>query len=199
MPQKLITYGFWFYEELLPLLKNASFRKLETPRGKFLTKVNSTRLRTFKQSPECATCHRVGSIWILQSNGPLSKKNAFRPHLNLYAVDNDKLVLMTQDHILPKSYGGTCHKDNLQTMCTDCNNTKGNTIPHGYTACNRHPAPMDGRGTRGRRLSEVRLHALAVLDALEATYQLNQNAGPNLQFQPECRNSLGVDPAVSWP
>jgi 5-methylcytosine-specific restriction endonuclease McrA len=37
------------------------------------------------------------------------------------------LVLMTQDHIMPRSKGGANRLENLQTMCCVCNNRKGNS------------------------------------------------------------------------
>src|SRR5574338_14696 len=189
MPQKLVTYGFWFYDELRSIIMSSDFRYIETPRGKFLTKVNSTRLRTLKQSPVCVACGKVGVFWMLQSHGPLSKKNAFRPHLNLFAVDEKNvLTLMTQDHILPKSRGGTNHKNNLQTMCTHCNNDKGDIHPDDYATSYRHSPSMDGRSVGSTGLLQIRQDALAVLDSLESTEKLRyQNAGQNLQLRPEYR------------
>lgn len=50
------------------------------------------------------------------------------PHFNLYALKScGKRVLMTKDHILPQSKGGNNDNDNLQTMCSECNNLKDNT------------------------------------------------------------------------
>ena len=49
--------------------------------------------------------------------------------MNLYAIDeNGKEVLMTKDHILPKSKGGKDEIDNYQTMCIRCNEAKGNNL-----------------------------------------------------------------------
>ena len=48
-------------------------------------------------------------------------------HLNLYAVnDKGEEVLMTKDHILPKSLGGPDHLNNMQSMCKRCNENKSN-------------------------------------------------------------------------
>ena len=49
----------------------------------------------------------------------------------LYARKDGELILMTKDHIVPKSHGGTNASNNLQTMCEECNNNKGNKIDLG--------------------------------------------------------------------
>lgn len=56
-----------------------------------------------------------------------TKCNPF-PHLNLYYVDTNHKILITRDHIRPLSKGGSDTLDNLQTMCIDCNQMKGNSI-----------------------------------------------------------------------
>jgi hypothetical protein len=62
------------------------------------------------------------------------------PHLNLYHVgeeleewknlSKDGLVMMTKDHITPRSQGGPTNWENLQTMCTICNGKKGSKLFH---------------------------------------------------------------------
>lgn len=48
-------------------------------------------------------------------------------HLNLYGIDdNGQEVLITKDHIIPKSKGGQDVLENYQTMCIRCNERKGN-------------------------------------------------------------------------
>ena len=50
-----------------------------------------------------------------------------RWQLRLYAIDYDGLeVLMTKDHIKPRSRHGRTKPDNLQPMCVKCNELKGN-------------------------------------------------------------------------
>ena len=50
-------------------------------------------------------------------------------HLNLYAVDdNGDEILMTKDHIIPRSKGGIDDISNYQTMCRLCNEAKGNKL-----------------------------------------------------------------------
>jgi len=88
-------------------------------------KLTSSRLRTFAiKGVTCVSCGIVGSFFFKEK-----KKSDCNYHLNLYAVDeNGNEVLMTKDHILPKSLGGPNHIDNYQTMCTICNNAKGNDV-----------------------------------------------------------------------
>lgn len=53
-----------------------------------------------------------------------TKDNA---HLNFYGLDhNGKEVLLTWDHIQPKSLGGSNAMGNSQCLCTICNGLKGN-------------------------------------------------------------------------
>jgi len=53
--------------------------------------------------------------------------NENKYHLNLYGKTLfGKEVVMTIDHIKPKSKGGRNHFSNYQTMCYFCNNKKGN-------------------------------------------------------------------------
>lgn len=187
MSANLRTYGFWFYDELRPKLGEGHGKIwLDTPNfGKFLVTANSSKLKCLKRSPMCVGCDRVGSIWMLQSHGklvePLTEQEKFfgvrrkikhsdeqRPHLNLWAVDaNNKLVMMTQDHILPRSKGGNNGQHNLQTMCTHCNSAKGDTIPDGYQFGYRATSRMDDRSSVSKRLSEIHAHAISVLDSLE--------------------------------
>jgi len=51
------------------------------------------------------------------------------PILDLYAVDKvGRPILMTRDHIIPKSYGGSDDVRNLRVGCGPCNHGRGNGI-----------------------------------------------------------------------
>lgn len=50
------------------------------------------------------------------------------PYLVLYAEHNGKPIMMTRDHIIPVSRGGSNHVSNYQPMCDPCNQCKGNYI-----------------------------------------------------------------------
>lgn len=88
-------------------------------------KLSSLRMRMFKHlGTKCVCCGLEGSFFRKEK---LSKDISF--HLNLYGIDkNGNEVLMTKDHIFPKSLGGKDHLSNMQPMCVVCNTLKGNSI-----------------------------------------------------------------------
>jgi hypothetical protein len=87
-----------------------------------LIKITSDRLFVFKQSLVCCECGIIGSFFVKersQNYGPF--------HMNLYAIDSGgNEILMTKDHIIPKSLGGKNNLSNYRTMCVRCNLEKGN-------------------------------------------------------------------------
>ena len=108
--------------EILPLLGK------DKPRhtfGCFKVKVGTLRLQLFKNNHICVRCGIEGVIFHLEKNREC-KYEEVSPHLNLYGIDGDELILMTQDHIIPRSRGGPDELENLQTMCFRCNEAKGN-------------------------------------------------------------------------
>lgn len=90
--------------------------------GGFKVYKKSLRYATFYQKGcECVVCSKKGAYFKLDADrdgGNIEN----RRHFNLYAEDG---TLMTKDHILPKKWGGKDHIDNLQTMCSICNENKG--------------------------------------------------------------------------
>lgn len=85
-------------------------------------KGNSQRFQTFfTKGLKCACCGIEGKYF-----GKEKDFNAARYHLNLYALDESgNEVLMTKDHIVPRSKGGASELYNYQTMCVKCNIAKG--------------------------------------------------------------------------
>ena len=80
----------------------------------------------------CVCCGITGSFFSLDESSHI-QKGAEEPilgyHFNLIALDDDgNEVLMTKDHILPKSKGGKDYLSNYQTMCVLCNLKKANNI-----------------------------------------------------------------------
>jgi len=90
-----------------------------------LMKMNSQRLELFDlKGVKCVCCGIKGSFFAKEKH-PLDQ----RYHFNLYAIDNaGNEVLMTKDHIVPKSLSGANHISNYQTMCQPCNRNKGSKV-----------------------------------------------------------------------
>ncbi len=89
----------------------------------------SVRYKVFYKSIKCCKCGIEGKYFAKERSLPA---NSDKFHLNLYAVDKDgKEVLMTKDHIIPKSKGGSNKVENMQTMCCRCNEKKGNIMEDG--------------------------------------------------------------------
>lgn len=83
---------------------------------------------------ECVSCGRVGTFLALGRDGRDRKTGLpGAVHIDLYT---DDFVLMTVDHIVPKSVGKSLGwtKDerealsNKQTMCDPCNGSKGDRL-----------------------------------------------------------------------
>lgn len=110
--------------EILPYVtpKRHSKNKVRKELDGFRVSLSSDRLAVFAKSLICTQCGITGSIFKLDLQGNSA------PHLNLYAIKSDGTeMLMTKDHIVPKSKGGHDSLDNYQTMCADCNVAKGNS------------------------------------------------------------------------
>ena len=91
--------------------KNGNKKNYNIDGVDYLVRMNSQRYHVFKDNPSCVCCGIVGTKMVLDVNpGDQS------PHFNLYAEENGRLVLMTKDHILPKSRGGKDELDNYQNQ-----------------------------------------------------------------------------------
>ena len=88
-------------------------------------KVSQTRLLLFKQKGhKCVACGITAWFFAVEKHNQPGIRSF---HLNLYAVSRSGVeIMMTQDHIIPRSKGGGDSLDNLQTMCDRCNFSKGN-------------------------------------------------------------------------
>lgn len=91
-----------------------------------LIKMNSQRYHLFKHKGCACKCGVVGTFFAKER---ARHANPGRWHFNLYAIKEDGTeVMMTKDHIVPKSKGGPDHFDNYEPMCTECNSNKGNNF-----------------------------------------------------------------------
>jgi len=91
----------------------------------YSVKMYSDRYTLFKEKGvECVSCGLKGQFFSLEQSW--NTDNADRFHFNLYGLDADNNpILITKDHIKPKSKGGRNCQSNYQVMCTHCNCLKG--------------------------------------------------------------------------
>lgn len=87
---------------------------------KYQIPLNNERMRLIGRSQVCRCCGLIGAYFWLERSG------CRPPHFNLYAVKHQREVLMTMDHIIPKSKGGATVEENLQMLCCKCNHSKQN-------------------------------------------------------------------------
>lgn len=98
--------------------------------------ISSTRLRTFSEKGiTCTKCGITGQYFVKERTRLNKKQKLLRKkkgydafHLNLYAIKDGEEILMTRDHIFPKSRGGTNSITNSQTMCKTCNELKADKV-----------------------------------------------------------------------
>lgn len=60
---------------------------------------------------------------------PLTKRNVLRRDNNTCVYCGRRLAVMTTDHVIPKSAGGTDSWENLACACPECNAEKGSRTP----------------------------------------------------------------------
>lgn len=118
----LIHIASFEFDDVFPFLSEEPIKKDYVVQGQtYSVKMNSDRYHLFKSNQCCVSCGIKGIKLMLDINpGDLSY-----PHFNMYAEENGRLVLMTKDHIVPKSKNGKDELNNYVTMCSTCNNLKG--------------------------------------------------------------------------
>lgn len=117
-PKHMDRSRVWLVEDVMPRLCT----------GKLIDGCRSAgyRLRTFKEKGvSCVTCGIEGTHFAKERH---AAHETDKYHLNLYAFKDNREVLMTVDHIVPKSLGGKNYVSNLRPMCEPCNVKRGNTV-----------------------------------------------------------------------
>lgn len=153
----MITLAEYSVDEILPFIGAGKPSKaFVTGHGTFKVRMSGTRLECFRRNLQCVWCRRTGNVFLLQSHQKGLPKNmtlcfiencpwcalhprrreaeeVAKPHFNLYhRGKNGSLLLMTQDHVIPRSKGGPDKIENLVTMCTQCNRHKGDSFMHEF-------------------------------------------------------------------
>lgn len=120
------------------------------------------------QPIRCHFCGCQADRWIAEK-GRRDKQGS--PVLNLFAVGRGgAVVLMTRDHIIPRSLGGVDAVANLRPACGPCNEGRSNEVSAEVIQfAQEHPELVDeGRIKRG--LESLQQH-LAKLKTQEANLQ----------------------------
>lgn len=91
-----------------------------------MVNMTSQRYKLFKDKGiKCVHCGIQGAYFALERHHDKDTEC----HFNLYAVREDgEEVMLTRDHIVPKSKEGSNKMSNLQPLCEPCNQKKGNKI-----------------------------------------------------------------------
>lgn len=119
--KRLIHLGSFELDEVFPFVTVEDTKREYVVGDKsYQVRMNSDRYHVFKANNLCVSCGLAGVKMVLDMNPGDSS-----PHFNMYGLEDGRLVLMTKDHKLAKSKGGSDALDNYQTMCATCNNLKG--------------------------------------------------------------------------
>lgn len=89
--------------------------------------MGSHRYQTFAtKGTDCVECGLKGSFFALEHH---SADTSEKCHLNLYGIDKQgEEVMMTKDHIIPRSKGGKNVLSNYQPLCIKCNQQKADYV-----------------------------------------------------------------------
>lgn len=100
------------------------------------------------QPIQCHFCGCTADRWVAAKG---RRDHQGRPVLNLYADGPNGVVMMTRDHIIPKSLGGVDDVRNLRPACQPCNETRSNDVtPEVIRFAQAHPELVDeGRIAKG--------------------------------------------------
>jgi len=122
--------GTLYIDEVMPhigKLKYPNHTRIEHEFCGEMIYVDSLRYLTYKvHGTVCEKCGLKGLYFAIERH---SIRDSDRYHLNLYGKNEDgKEVMMTMDHVIPKSKGGLDHTSNTVPMCEPCNFEKADNL-----------------------------------------------------------------------
>mgnify|MGYP001610860199 CR=1 FL=1 len=108
----------------LSLLPEGTWKGQEKDRvyAGYRVSMESLRYHVFVKSLACEKCGLTGNVMRLEYNDTDKNRTPDRAHFNLYCVrEGQEDVMLTKDHILPKSKDGKDTLRNLRNYCAPCN------------------------------------------------------------------------------
>jgi hypothetical protein len=112
-PERLFTIPI---AEVMPIIG----RSLVEVRGVAVS-ANTESLKTFKKrGPKCWLCGLEGEFFAAEK-----QRDQEVVHIKLYGKQGKKEVMLTKDHVIPKSWGGRDTMKNYRVLCSVCNNQLG--------------------------------------------------------------------------
>ncbi len=128
--RKYIRFGVYKPEEVLPFFTGVDDGAIKDYDG-IPVYTFSTRYFAFRKSLVCQECGLEGTFFALER--AVRDHTNKMGHFNLYGINaNGQEVMLTQEHIIPKSCGGPDTDENLITTCYTCNKRKSNKIDLDY-------------------------------------------------------------------
>lgn len=118
-------------EEIMSLMDGETIQTFE---GCTVKMRNQKHAMFAEKGTSCVVCGLKGEFFALERDKNLgasvlrNKKNIRRYQFNLYGKKDEKEILLTKDHIIPRSMGGKDSVHNYQPMCQICNLEKGNKL-----------------------------------------------------------------------
>jgi 5-methylcytosine-specific restriction endonuclease McrA len=137
MPELRTLLGEFAPDDVFRYLGETNQRVVIEPhKTEYRLNLSKDRYRLFAKSRTCVWCGLTGTVMRLEYNDSSFR----RPSFNLYGFRGNTPILMTRDHIIPRSRGGKDRLSNYQTMCEPCNNLKGDMMPDECRLPARHTA-----------------------------------------------------------
>lgn len=145
MNSDMNVIAIFTFKELKLKLKS-KYLEIELSSGTYRVNCRTDSLKCLLRSQTCVTCSKVGNILKLYSQNLLPGHiNCYIPNcywccynkqkikmngflLLFHKTKTGKEILMTRDHIIPVSRGGTNQPTNSQTMCENCNQWKADKL-----------------------------------------------------------------------
>ena len=102
--------------------------RVPTAEDKYIVvRLGSRRIRTFVKGDSCVSCGMEISVFAVERHPRkivIPEDSGW--HINAYGYNQDGgIMMMTSDHIIPRSKGGDSDLSNRQVMCSKCNYLKG--------------------------------------------------------------------------